>query len=875
MSIRRFFAALGFALIVPAAYASDCNSNGVEDSLDLINLPTLDCNGNSYPDSCDLVAFPQFVRLSYGAGLDTPIIPAATMEYDGETGLDVIGITALGGQIAIYRNSGGYFYNRTIFSAGQFVGVALGDVNGDGLPEIIGWGADDVVHIYNSPILNSPPFPGELVQRQQFSGGDISKVAVADVNGDGFGDIVIGQATVPELRVGISAGGTIGTLSTVDLEKNANQHGVLDLAVKDLDGNGVDDVVALLSPAYVEAYVPGASFTFPSLAFNGVGNRIFIDDFDNDTDFDLFYVSSQEIVTARNAGFVFTNISAQPIGNPGKDVVLADFDGDAVNDFVLEGNLGILRGRTNGTFDVKPALGYATGYTTAVAGDFDADGRVDLFYGTEGPRFNRPGAWSQDADANSLPDECQPGLLTSPLYVPWNSFLSMVNILEMINPGNTETMITAELLDLNANELSEVSLRLDPGEQFDLIINGLPGFSANTYGTVRLTFTGGTLEGRMSNYRPKPGTSDFEFVTTLPLSQPIRGNSALTFNTFDPQGSGTSKEKERRRVDEWLSLINLSSTETVAFHVLRYDLVGNLLNAYPVFVRPFERRDIDGGHLFPGPNNVGANVILPDKPDVPYLAFSNRYGVTTDRNGNFKRYRYANTISAQAGLSTNLTIPFTRASDTSSIAEFLNPSPISTGGFIQIFRGSGELFTKFPVVIPANGQFHLQAVDVLPASENGSLQFVALGQNLLLPRARGRIMQSVNFVYDFREKELTAAYTNPARATFEGPITGSYNRYINLSDTLRVMSTTSQVADYRLDVYRGSSVVFTAPFTLLAHQTADIAIYEAVGALADTYGVLQITPTGTAKGIIGDVLRRRLNTGSANRIDFVASSPVR
>src|SRR5581483_12100792 len=71
------------------------------------------------------------------------------------------------------------------------VRVAVGDVNGDGFPDVItapGAGGGPDIHVYDGK--SGQLIRGFFAFGQDFTGG--SFVASADVNGDGFSDIIIG-----------------------------------------------------------------------------------------------------------------------------------------------------------------------------------------------------------------------------------------------------------------------------------------------------------------------------------------------------------------------------------------------------------------------------------------------------------------------------------------------------------------------------------------------------------------------------------------------------------------------------------------------------------------------------------------------------------
>ncbi len=134
--------------------------------------------------------------------------------------------------------------------------VAVGDVNGDGFADIVtgATAGNPDVHVYNGKDIadqagsSSPANPGLLAHffayGLQFNIG--ANVAVADVNGDGFADIITGAtAGNPQVRIydgkGI-AGNQVNLLDQFYAYDLGGNIGVT-VAAADFDGNGKADIL--------------------------------------------------------------------------------------------------------------------------------------------------------------------------------------------------------------------------------------------------------------------------------------------------------------------------------------------------------------------------------------------------------------------------------------------------------------------------------------------------------------------------------------------------------------------------------------------------------------------------------------------------------
>lgn len=151
----------------------------------------------------------------------------------------------------------GHFLAATTLALGNpITSVQIGDLNGDGKPDIVAANFDTSgnngrVSIY----YQDPTNPGSFPQHVNFpAGAQPQSVKIADVNGDGLPDLVVANQ-----GPGSDGVGTVGVSVLIQDPANpgtflppvtyATPLGAVDVAVADLNGDGKPDlVVANLTP---------------------------------------------------------------------------------------------------------------------------------------------------------------------------------------------------------------------------------------------------------------------------------------------------------------------------------------------------------------------------------------------------------------------------------------------------------------------------------------------------------------------------------------------------------------------------------------------------------------------------------------------------
>jgi hypothetical protein len=290
------------------------------------------------------------------------------------------------------------------------VSVAVGDVNGDGRPDLATANFQDGT----VSVLIDTTSPGSATaafaaQQTIAAGPGPSAVALGDLNGDGRPDLAVsdsGTTGIPSNTVSVlldatTPGSTAAAFSMAQTFATGNAPAAV--AIGDVNGDGQadlavaspnDNAVAVLlntrtpitfSPSFASTLFPGGSGPI-SLA---------VGDFNNDGKPDLAVVdaSADSVVVQLNttptgaATPTFGTAIALAVGKGPSTVVVADFNGDGKPDLAVANyaaaTVSVLLnstapGASVPAFSAQQTLACGHSPQPLVAGDFNNDGRPDI-----------------------------------------------------------------------------------------------------------------------------------------------------------------------------------------------------------------------------------------------------------------------------------------------------------------------------------------------------------------------------------------------------------------------------------------------------------------------------------------------------------------
>jgi hypothetical protein len=200
-------------------------------------------------------------------------------------------------------------------------------------------------------------------------------IASGNVTSDAIPDLVVASDTGSfTLLVGNSGGFAVGVTTPVDPSPLA-------IAVADLDADGNGDVVVAGTTSVEVVHSNGdGSFATPMGVLSGSFAAVAIDDVDGDKVPDIVVAGGTTLHALHNAGGLAFSGDATTQIDPGPSgVALGDLDGDGVLDAVVATtqSVTVLLGRGDGRFTLFKKYGAFAASGAAIA-DVDGNGRPDI-----------------------------------------------------------------------------------------------------------------------------------------------------------------------------------------------------------------------------------------------------------------------------------------------------------------------------------------------------------------------------------------------------------------------------------------------------------------------------------------------------------------
>jgi len=171
-------------------------------------------------------------------------------DFDGNGMPDLATTDYSNNTVSVFRNKGtaggalSFALHQDFTIGNDPQGIAVGDLDGDGLPDIVATNAGDGT----LSILRSTSTPGSIgfAITTQATGAGPYYVAIADLNGDGLPDVASASNSASPGAVSVHRNAsTPGSIVLAAKADYATDDGPVALNIADLDGNGTPDIASL------------------------------------------------------------------------------------------------------------------------------------------------------------------------------------------------------------------------------------------------------------------------------------------------------------------------------------------------------------------------------------------------------------------------------------------------------------------------------------------------------------------------------------------------------------------------------------------------------------------------------------------------------
>ena len=378
--VSRWQAVLLFASVLVVGWAASARADSFTATTSTLSLPTgdvglsaiaaADVNGDTHQD---------LVTANHGSQNLSVLLGGGDGTFAPSSGGDVFGLPPLDLAVADVDGDGRPDLVYTDQTGGdQFVVVQFADINGD------------LLYQDNNAVLSTDAAPRGLAVGDLNGDGLPDIVVTNELDGTADGDLTIFLATGPAYT-GSGPGGAYAN-APLTLETGRQPSSV---AIGDLNGDGRPDLaVTNLFDGTVTLFLKnatGSDYTAQTPLNIGAGSgptAVAIGDLNGDGRPDLAVADggggaggNSVTLFLKNAGAGYT-ASVLAAGTAPSSVVIGDFSGDGLPDIVVanqnSNTVTVFVKDATGSGYTPSVIGVGGGPTSLVAGDFNGDGKLDI-----------------------------------------------------------------------------------------------------------------------------------------------------------------------------------------------------------------------------------------------------------------------------------------------------------------------------------------------------------------------------------------------------------------------------------------------------------------------------------------------------------------
>jgi hypothetical protein len=278
---------------------------------------------------------------------------------------DVVSASTDDGTLTVFFNSAqapGTFGAPVILSSPGASQVAIGDMNGDGLPDLVS--ADYNVSLFLQTSAGTFASPVSL-----YSGG-ANWVAVGDLNGDGMPDIALTDSVGVKVLLHTGAASSTTYAAPVAVFTQSLDPGITGanvIAIADVNGDGLNDLVITDpgpagSPPTVNVLLqdPNNKGTFlPAVSYplndNNIAQSIVVTDVNGDGKPDIVVggAGAVDVLLQGSTPGTFSAATSYPVGGA-SEIAVADVNGDGLVDIIVP--VGVSHPLVNGVITNNPGV---------------------------------------------------------------------------------------------------------------------------------------------------------------------------------------------------------------------------------------------------------------------------------------------------------------------------------------------------------------------------------------------------------------------------------------------------------------------------------------------------------------------------------------